>query len=365
MLHTSQISLYVDAMIVESIIADPSIVKKAEAGDAVMSVLNKIKDFFTDKMKSSNTSSEDLINIISPTAIIALFSIFGSPWIGVLVALSTRLFKVNIDGILNTCYNKIKSLVSVDKKTNSAEIDSIVTDAVNSNYVPITVQDEPILLQQIKDMNSTNSNVTAQMRDARQVKLAMIAFNENNAEYFISMGAVNFSFLQNKVIKILIKLFGWIFKIGLGVAGFMIVGDMVYNFIGKSDKKDNGILSSFFSTKKIVAPPSYIPKQTKFKLNPSYTDTKYNTKEIWIENYSNNIGSIQNMVIDFANEVYLGLDNLDNIIKSTSTFKVVVDEIIDFNKTTEGSNMVFLPRIFNTKKQIVDAFIDDVAKKTE
>ena len=76
-----------------------------------------------------------------------------------------------------------------------------------------------------------------------------------------------------------------------------------------------------------------------------------------------NPAGIGDMLIQFAKEVYSGLNGLEGIIRSTETFAEVVRTITAHNRTTSGSSVVYLPQYFHTKKQIVDLFIDDVAEK--
>jgi hypothetical protein len=70
------------------------------------------------------------------------------------------------------------------------------------------------------------------------------------------------------------------------------------------------------------------------------------------------------MLVDFAKDVYDGLDGKENIIKQTPGYRVVLDRILFFNRNTPNSTLIFIPREFSSKKQIVDIFIDDVAAKS-
>ena len=69
-------------------------------------------------------------------------------------------------------------------------------------------------------------------------------------------------------------------------------------------------------------------------------------------------------VVNCTKEGYDGLDNLDNIIRDTSGFSIVVDRIISYNKSSQGDREVYIPKYLNSKKEIADLFIDEVADKS-
>jgi hypothetical protein len=153
----------------------------------------------------------------------------------------------------------------------------------------------------------------------------------------------------------------------LASAGFIVAGDVINKYIGgPSDSSSGGGSGSggFFGTAPAQTVPTYVAKQTKFKLNPAYQNTKYNIGDsFWTEGFMNNINGISDMLVQFAKQVYDGLGGLESLMKGLPTFQEVAYTIADINKTAEGSSTVFLPKMFTSKKQIVDMFIDDLAKK--
>lgn len=343
MIADSEIKLYVDMMIIESLLDNPLFIKEAGAGGAVASVLGSIKDYFESKIKT-----EGILNLIAPVGINALFTFLGAPWIGFLLALAQQAFNINVGNILSSIYNKIKELISGDKKITTQQVDSVVEGAVTSNYTPVSPGDEKHAEDVLNRIKSGSYGVKQQMRDVRMIKLATISYQEGVIEKNGALSFVFFKGLQTKIIPILIKFFGMIFKIALTSAGAIVVGSAIRSYIGTSDSKQT----------------TYVSKQQKFKQNTSYQDTEYNSgNSFWIENFNNNPNGIINMLVTFAKEVYDGLDGLESLIKSSPSFQVVVNNIRQFNLTAEGASVVFLPKMFTSKKQIVDLFIDDVAKK--
>jgi len=68
------------------------------------------------------------------------------------------------------------------------------------------------------------------------------------------------------------------------------------------------------------------------------------------------------MLVGFVKEVYEGLDNQDAAIRSVPGFKTIADNIAWYNHSAAGDPIVFIPKMFVSKKQLVDHFIDQIAK---
>lgn len=69
------------------------------------------------------------------------------------------------------------------------------------------------------------------------------------------------------------------------------------------------------------------------------------------------------MLINFAKEVYLNVSESD--IRNSSAFNTLKNKITFYNQASEGDNLVFIPKYFRSKKDVVDSFIDDVAKSSQ
>ncbi len=361
-IDNSEIKLYVDMMVVESLLDNPSIIKEAGVGDTIISLMGKIKDYFVSKIDPNNKEAS-ILNLIAPGAISILFSALGAPWIGALLALAQQVFKVNVGGMLMSIYETIKGIITGGKQTTSQQVDSAVSNAVSANYTPVTDADEKAVLDKLEKNKSASYDVRKQMRDARIVKLAIIEFQEGTLDKRAWLGGLTFKLLQGKVLSVLIKFLGIIFKIALSSVGFIIAGETINEFVNPGKGKgDSG--GGFFSSKTPTAPVSaYVSTQTKFKLNSGYQDIRHTGDSIWTEAATNNINGISDMLVKFAKQVYSGLDGLESLMKNLPTFQEIVFTITDINKTAEGSNTVYLPNNFVSKKQIVDMFIDDLAKK--
>jgi hypothetical protein len=144
----------------------------------------------------------------------------------------------------------------------------------------------------------------------------------------------------------------------------MVAGDAVNKLLDRPNAFD-GSLKDGKPTMTTKMPNADQPTttQTKFPLKKDYVDTQYNVGGTnWIEKINNSKSSIENMLVSFTKEVYDGLDSQDGLIRSSPGFKSIADNIAWYNHSAAGDPIVFIPKMFVSKKQLVDHFIDQVAK---
>jgi hypothetical protein len=151
------------------------------------------------------------------------------------------------------------------------------------------------------------------------------------------------------------KIFGWIIKLALASAGLMVAGDIANEVMGQPSA-----LSGTYQRGQEASEAPAVP------VGPKSTQTKFQLKgdgplpsSMPIVNNSQNI---ENMLVQITKDVYGGLDGKDGIIRSSPAFQAVKDNIVWYNTHNEGSSITFIPGLFKSKKQLVDYFIDDVAK---
>jgi hypothetical protein len=351
----TEISFYVDTLIVESILRDETLIKNSADGGLITGLIQKVKDYVSNHI-DPNDKSGSVLNILAPGALSIAFGAMGLGWLGILIGLAMRVFHIDVKGILSSIYDKIKSMIGGDKQVTSAQIDDAVNSAVQEKAAPATEQEAQTFLQA--------KSSAQQLRDARWLKVAMIEYQHSLLQKTAALPKDFFSAYsarKAKTTSLLGKVLGWVFKIALASAGLLVAGDVVNKFLGRPNALDGTIQQG----KPIeTAPALPASTQTKFKVKPTYHAENYNAGETsWIEKVPNNLSSIENMLINFAKEVYDGLDGKDSIIRSTAGFQVIRDRIAWYNHAGEGAPLVFLPRYFTSKKQIVDTFIDDVAQK--
>jgi gas vesicle protein len=341
------INLYVDALIIQAAFGDEVITKKAE-GEFVASLISSVKDYVNAHI-DPNDKVGSVVNLLAPGAFSTLVSsLFPSlKWLSFIFGLAMRIFNIDIASVLKNISSDIKSLIYGGKEISSDHVDNIVTSHFSA-VPPATQEDAERFLK--------SSHI--RIREAKLIKLALININDQLIKNSKSADTIS-SFILGKrnTVNLLAKAIGWIIKIILASAGLMMAGDAVNALLGKS--------SAFTGTLQHGKPiDTTKSKQTRFKVNTSYSDIAKNTKSsVWVENISPSRNNIINLVLDFMEEVYPETKDFNNEAMSTPGFQVIVDEILDYNEANQNRQITYIPKAFDTKKRLVDMFIDQVAEK--
>jgi len=353
----SEISFYVDSIIVETILRDERLVKQAEVGGMVAALTDKVKNYVGGHINQDDKLGS-LINLLGPGVISVAFASMDLGWLGALIGLSMRVFNINVKNIISSIWGKIKSVATGDKPVSSSQVDSFVQEAVQENYKPATQEEAD------QAAKATQTKSSKLIKDAKFVKLAMISYKSGTLKKeagFFEM----FSARKTKTASILTRVLSWIFKVALASAGLMVAGDVVNKFLNRPNALDGTLQKGAPTDQSQGVVPANVTKQKKFPVKPGYAPEKYNTGDsLWMERVTNNPSSIEEMLVNFAKTVYDGLDGKENDIRSSPAFQVVKDRIVQYNHASPESPMIWLPRYFGSKKQIVDYFIDDVADRT-
>lgn len=313
---SSEIKLYMDELIIQTALSD-KIIKTADFTEM-------IKNFISPHINSKDKIGS-IINILGPAVVQTLFSSMGFGGFGILLGILTSAFDFDFSSVLSSIGEKLKSSLSGDNKITPTQVDTIVSTEINNHL------NQPVQLE--------SQNFNQQMRQARMIRFGLMYYNKSLNKY-AAITASNAPTLLTSALS-------WLFKLVLKSAGLMLLGSGVKTLINPSSQSSATIVST---------------QQTKFKSSGGI-ENKNIGKDIWVENIPNNRSSIEDLVVKFSKEVYPGLKNLDNIIKSTEGFKETVDKILWYNRSSSGDNIVFIPNIFTSKKVLVDPFIDEVAQK--
>lgn len=331
----SEFSFYMDTLIVQEALLDDAMIKRA-------GILSTIKDTIVNHFQSHANPDDPagtLLNFLAPGAI----SMLIGGWLGPTFGLAMRVLNIDVASILRSIYNGVKELTNNNKQISSTQVDDLVNSSIQSSTGQIVQA----------------SSFDQQLKDAKFLKLAVIDLHQDR----VSEDQLKVVFAygrRDKTIAILGKLLSWILKVAISSAGLMVAGDAVNKMLGRPNAFDKTIEKG--KPVEQPAPAARVPTQTKFLVNPSYNDVQH-TSGSWIENFPNTQSGVENMLLTFVKEVYKGLDGLDSVIKSSPGFKATVDEILWFNHSAAGDPIVFLPKFFTSKKQVVDHFIDDIAAK--
>lgn len=363
-MKNKEISFYVDTLIVESLCHDAEQLKKLASEGIMSGLITRVREYVSSHI-DPNDKVGSLVNILGPGAISMTFNALGIGWIGTLIGLCMRIFNIDVKAIIAAIWDKLKSLLVGEKQISSTQVDNIVQESVQQNNKNATPEEAE---KAIKEMESQASILA----EVKILKLALLEYQNVYIDKkaapsgFLSM----YSSRKSKTASILTRVLGWIFKVALASAGLLLAGDIVNKFLGrpnafdKTIEKGKPIPSATPTTTQSAPIPTVKSTQTKYPGRKDYIPEHYNVGQNWIEQVYNNDRSIELMLINFAKSVYSGLNGKEGLIASTSGFRIVKNKILWYNHTTPEAPFIFIPKYFTSKKQIVDLFIDEVAKKS-
>jgi hypothetical protein len=315
------------------------IIKNADTHENEL--VSSIKDYFASNI--GNNTGTGILDLLAPGAVLIAFKALNLGWVGFLISMAMKIFHINISEILSSVFNKIKTPISNKQPLSSNQIDNMVASSIQEHVSPGSEQEE----KEFFDSKSFNQNLRS---------LQLLKMSSNNG---LIINAGLFSNKKTVATSLLTDLISWFFKIGIASAGLMVAGDVANKVLDRPNALDKT-----YDRRKINpssdSEPLVTPTQTKFKLNPGFSNQK--APSPWVEDIPNNESSIQNMIINFAKEVYSGLNGKEAQILSSPRFNLIKDKIVFYNESSKGDNMVFIPKFVTSKKELVDLFIDDVAK---
>lgn len=363
----SEIGIYTDILIAETLLGDPGLLKTAQAQNIMSSIISKVKDYFGSKV-DPNDKAGSVLNMLAPGAIRMTFGAIGMPWLGMLLGVAASFFHFDVASILEGIWNKLKSALSDGKQVTSEQVHQIVQSSVDPHNTPATEEEADAAAKQSDQDGQPSQNqaddgfsFASQMRTAQIMRLAM-------EDYFVNKEAASrswfssFSSRKSATGNMLSSILSLLFRVALSSAGLLVAGDVMNKFLGRSNSLDGSIQNG-----KPVAdssiPSTSVPSSGRMT-NSSYQDTIRNSSNMsWTENVSNNTSSIQQMLLNFAKDVY-PIAGQENAIEASPRFQNLVETVSWYNHESPGGPVVFIPRMFTTKKQLVDTFIGDIPEKS-
>lgn len=336
-MSNSQISLYADILLIEAILSEPHLYKKA---GFVSDLLSRVEEYFESKIDPSNPAGS-VLRELAPGAISVLFSSLGMGRLGLLLGFLASTLHVDVPGMLSSLYEKVREMISSGEKISSSQVDQAVASTVQEH-------------------NSTGTTFSSLelLHDAKMISLALISYEKNNLR--LTKKAVPFfggsTGRKAQGASLLGKILGLVIKVALASAKLMVAGDIANKFLNRPNSFDK---------------PSHptAPESTSAPGVPMATQTKYKLKgDSFIPSslpIVNNPSNIDNILIQFANDVYSGLDGKENLIRNTVGFQVLKEKLSYINTYNPGSATTMMIPGLTSKKQLVDYFIDDVAKSDQ
>lgn len=347
------IRFYTDTLIVETIVGDSLSVKIAQEGGMLSGIASSIKDYVSEHI-DPNDKTGSIINMLAPTAISGLFRLFGFGKLGLLFGVVASALHIDVARMVEPIWNEVKGTLSSGQKVNPSQIDGAVSQAIQQ----FTPSDRAPADDQLEN------NLAQDLREARMLRLSLEQYEhqmmrltkEENPKIIFSFAAGRAA----RTTSLIGRIIGWIFKTVLYAGGFMVAGDVANKLLGRPNALDKTYQAGQPSGGP-SAVPAPVTTQTKFKPTQAGTET---APQPWGESINNDPGSIENMLIEFAKQVYSGLDGHEGIIRSSPIFQAIKSQIAWYNHTAVGEPMVYIPQMYPNKKAIVDHFIDQVAQNS-
>lgn len=343
-MSSSEVSLAVDMLLVETVLADDKFYKKA---GFIADVLSRVKDYFGSFI-DKNHPVESVLKVLAPGALWVFMQSIGLGKWGFLLGLLTDYFHVDIPGMLKSMFDKVKDHISSGNKASSEQIDQAAGEVAQEHATESGQADD----------HRTYSSLEL-LDEARFIRLALIEYERQKMRLVKEGADVNdllgFGGARAKTTSLFAKIVGWIFKIALASAGLMVAGDAINALMGHPSALKGTYQEGQTPTSEPAPSSGPTSTQTKFKLK---SDSQLPASWPLVNNQSN----ISSMLVQFAKDTYDGLDGKEGLMQGLPAFQAVRDNIAWYNVRNEGSAVIFLPPNLRSKKKIVDFFIDDVAK---
>lgn len=124
-----------------------------------------------------------------------------------------QVFHVDVNSILKTIYDSLKSYITGNQKLTSENVDSIVKSSVDQ-HAP-----------------EQETKLSSQLRYISLLKLAV-----NESKFNKNAGPFDLLRARKAPTSLLTTVLSWFFKIALASAGFMVAGDVINKFLGNSNR---------------------------------------------------------------------------------------------------------------------------------
>jgi hypothetical protein len=351
-------------LLLDALFSKPLNKRAGMVSDALPSIVSEVKNYFASKYDPQHPT-ESVINDLAPGAISLLF---GGTW-GMLLGFFVSVMHVNVAGLIASIYQGVKSLISGGTKTTDQQVDQVVAQAVQQHTTDQSQNATPSNNQSIPQYQHTGFTSSNLLRDAQLIRLGMIQYENQLLQLtktadFAKLSKL-FSNKQAQGTHILGRILGFIFKVALRSTGLLVAGDLANKLVGRPNSIDHtyqeGAPGS--STNSMPSDNAGAPEVEMY----TATQTKYPLKQDQplpaTVNQPNTPEDIEQYLLQLTNDTYGGLQDKTDLITSDPFFQFVKEKIAFFNSRDQGYAAIFLPPFWKTQKQLVDSFIDSVAKR--
>ncbi len=346
--------------------------KQAGVSDILGGVGSEIKSFVQEHVSEDKPGGVigSLLNIMAPAVIFRIH-----PIMGILYLIATA-FGFDLQSTLGKIIDTIKPKLESGEAVTTAEVNAIGASLAGG----ITAESSDDLLGYLHklDLNKFAGPSSYSQQDimsklfggtgqASGVKVPWLFADKNAGPLQRIFGNLFASGGKNTARRLLVGFMVWIVKTILAGAGLLAVTGFVANKLRpnaestpttNSEPKSESITTGIPST---LPAEQIVPNLLNDLLNFTGAGQKIVRKSpsaLWVVPLS---GSIENTLLNWVNEMYPNMSEYEDIIMSTPSFQSMIDKLNDPAKV--GANSLVIPQEFQTRKDIVDTFIRDAAKK--
>lgn len=359
------INFYVDCLIAEAFLSD-KLIKQAQESESpgIMSGMSGVFNFFSDALGISGPNStapmasgatpstaDKAVKLIGYLAPAAIYMTMRAAGLGVFVSFLTSaaasVFRIPIEEIIADIYNKIKNIITSGQKVPLNQVGNIVDTSVDQHTATTA--------------SLSIKNLDKEIRNAQLIKAAFISYQNNQLSSYAANPLTSIS--RGGAISLIKNILGGFFKMALLAAGFAVAGPAIRKMFGMPEEKETATPVTDIEQKQKQEEIKEVMSNINLgALNPSYRDEQYNMSpdSYWVEDYVAGKKSIEQMLIDFTNDVYAGYQDKEYAIRSSDRFNYLADRILFNNSKNKGSSYTFIPFQFKTKKQVVNFFLPEV-----
>ena len=168
----------VDSIILETVLADPRIVKKAEEAGLGSSIFNAVKDYALSLYDKEHPVAS-VLAILAPGMLTAL----GMPVIGTIVFLAESVFDVDLKKIFISIGESIKGLLSGGTKIDEGTAQAVANKAVDENAGGAPTEEN------LAKIDKRNVNASFTIEDAKLFNFALrklVAFDFTQANLYLN-----------------------------------------------------------------------------------------------------------------------------------------------------------------------------------
>lgn len=318
----TSLQFYLDSLAVQNLFGDDQLYKEAQSGE-ISSLTNAIKEGIVGQFDNDDKIGTAL-RILAPGAVLQIFRSLKMPWVGLFLSLAMNIFNVDVAGIFRSIYDKISNLLKSQGHVSPEQVD----EAVDGAQITIASIDSLTLIKKSNLYRlSYQNNIFKTAGPARETTKV----------------------LTTNFLKVLFK---WTIKTVLMAGGLLLAGGAIKGILGMPPAPGKPALPGLINS-------SNQPSQDVFKATTNSDKILNGSGATWMESSPPTYQNISDMMLDWMSEVYPEAQKYEQIASQTIAFKTIVDDILKYNSNSKN-NYTLIPRKYESKKQVVDMFINKV-----